>query len=415
MNSDKNQDEVYTPDFESGVFKKLIFALLKRGKIKKSTREAVWAQSKQKFIQAFTHPSVNPDCNYEILEMAGDSLVYSTVIQYIKARLPACDCAAGVRILTRIKIDWVSKQFLCSIAEKLGFWRFIHATMEMRNSKRKDLLEDVFEATLQAIYESMLEYKIAKDVKNGKRAAGQRSEVGLSFSVVDTLIRTIYDEIPICGNLPDTLCTDVNSVHNGCLQQNSALIYSMLVDAKTRLKEVFDNFRISSRFDPKNGRGGSVLQTEVTQISCECPSCVSGRTEHRRQQVVYFVCRRGRVIKLKRSGRKKAVASLLKDAQQLAAEEALEALLTQNIVGFMPVSYAQFCEPTPLHPHRQRWNDGSLAGFWANDSSNDGSVSWDSLDEDIQRTKIRTYKAKCCSCRFANCQDFSKKGKSKKR
>jgi len=208
--------------------------------------------------------------DYEQLELGGDSLVYSTVIQYLKARLPVCDSAAGVRILTRIKIDWVSKQFLCDIADKLGFWPYINATQEIRDTKRKDLLEDVFEATIQAIYESVLLYKMHKDLAKGARTAGQRSEPGLSYSVVCRLIWSIYDKIEICGNLPDTLNTDPASLHNGCMQQTTPLVYTMLVDAKTRLKEVFDNKKLARKFVAIPGkRNGQVLGEECEQqIQC---------------------------------------------------------------------------------------------------------------------------------------------------
>ena len=421
MSSKQKKGNEYTPpDYYGKGFRQLISSLLQRGKLKKSTIKAILETSLEKFIQAFTHPSVTelaeydedtPD--YEQLELGGDSLVYSTVIQYLKARLPVCDSAAGVRILTRIKIDWVSKQFLCDIADKLGFWPYINATQEIRDTKRKDLLEDVFEATIQAMYESVLLYKMQKDLAKGARSAGQRSEPGLSYSVVCRLIWSIYDKIEICGNLPDTLNTDLESLHNGCMQQTTPLKYTMLVDAKTRLKEVFDNKKLARKFMPIPGkRNGQVLGEECEQqIQCTCASCKAGTTDHKLTSCVYYVIKHdrktGRDVKifLRRKKSFQAIKSLKKDAQQVAAEEALQTLAKKGIVGFMPVSYAMFCPPEKTAHHRSRWEEGvSHISFWKNDSANTNDDPWESLDEQTQKLKLRSYRKKCCRCKFPNCQ-----------
>ncbi len=392
----KKPDEEYKPDFNGPGFKKLIFALLKRGKIKQATREEIWELSKDLFIQAFTHPSVNEDCNYEILEMAGDSIVYISVIQYLKSRLPACNCPAGVRILTRLKIDWVSKKMLFTKAESLGFWNFVHATIPVRNSERKSILEDVFEATLQAIFESVKIYKIQKTVKEGKAREGKPVDAGLAFSVITHLTRSLYDEIPICGKLPTTMCTDVHNIDNGYMQQTGSLDYALLVDPKTRLKELADVW------SHKLGK----IYTEVTEIEVG---------EYTQKQMRLYVKKKGREINLVRPGVTVKSASLQKDAHQLAAEEALEALHTQGIRRAMPPCYAKFCEPTPLHPHPQRWSPGLHLKFYARECALKGEqCDWESVPKDAQDLYIQRCKSKCCTCTFKNCQKFPRENKKRK-
>jgi transcriptional antiterminator len=62
------------------------------------------------------------------------------------SRFPQLKSSDGVNIVARLKIKYGSKGQLNMIGESLNFWPFISTDPEERIKRKKNLLEDVFEA-----------------------------------------------------------------------------------------------------------------------------------------------------------------------------------------------------------------------------------------------------------------------------
>jgi len=154
------------------------------------------------FKEAFTHFSSNNKINYEVYEQLGDITVNKFLVWYFHSRFPILHTTLGVKIVARLRINYGSKQFLASIAEKLGFWDYIILSSNelIPSSKKLSILEDVFEAFI-----GVTEYIIDKKI-----------HIGLGYISCYRLLSSIFDSIPIDFS------------------------YENLFDAKTRLKEIFD-------------------------------------------------------------------------------------------------------------------------------------------------------------------------------
>jgi dsRNA-specific ribonuclease len=154
------------------------------------------------YHQAFTHSSVNEHRNYEHFEQLGDVTVNKFTVWYFHRRFPHLSSKIGVKVVSRLRIKYCSKEILSLCAAKLGFLPFIRNT----DPKMDDttLLEDVFEAFI-GVTEFILDDRLAK---------------GIGWSCCYKILESIYDQIPI------------------------HLTYEHLFDAKTRLKELFDLFHL---------------------------------------------------------------------------------------------------------------------------------------------------------------------------
>jgi dsRNA-specific ribonuclease len=152
------------------------------------------------YQKAFTHVSFDPYNNYEVYEQLGDITVNKFLVWYFYQRFPSFHSTYGVKIVARLRIKYGSKQFLCSLAEKLGFWQMIRVAEAISPGKRMSILEDVFEAFI-----GVTEYII-----------DQRMHLGLGYMCCYKMLKSWLDVIPI----------DIS--------------YEQLFDAKTRLKELFD-------------------------------------------------------------------------------------------------------------------------------------------------------------------------------
>jgi dsRNA-specific ribonuclease len=157
------------------------------------------------FTQAFTHRTINSECNYEHLEFLGDVTLNKSIAWYLSRRYPQLNCPAGVKILTRLKINLISKKSFATIAKRLHFLEFISVDVDLRTKKMDKILEDVFEAFFGA-----LEYII--DIHIG---------VGLGYITCYSIIDAILSK------------------------EHISLEYNDLFDAKTRLKEIFDQYHES--------------------------------------------------------------------------------------------------------------------------------------------------------------------------
>ena len=182
-------------------FKALISSLLRKGGLKSKYIEMLTDPEAMKIYGcAFTSELVDPVNNYQVLEQVGDLSGNKFIVNYMYERFPHLDCAEGVKVVARLRINYGAKESFCEIARKLGFWEFISATNDLRQRKMKPLLEDVFEAFLGAT----------------ERILDSRKRVGVGYAIVHDILASIFNEMDI------------------------SLRYEDLYDAKTRLKELFD-------------------------------------------------------------------------------------------------------------------------------------------------------------------------------
>jgi dsRNA-specific ribonuclease len=233
-------------------FKDLIRMVLQKGKVKQKYIDELLSETNLKIYSIiFTDKTADPINNYEYYETLGDSTANNCIVWYLSRRFPQIFCAKCVKILARLKINYVSKTTFSSIAQTLNFWKFITASENERSTKMKPLLENVFEGFFGAT-------QLILDNKFG---------IGTGYAICYNIIKNIYDDIQI------------------------SLRYEDLFDAKTRLKELFDSEKIKSSLGPliyetvktpENmnetvvkagtliiGKGVSALKTNSEQIASE--------------------------------------------------------------------------------------------------------------------------------------------------
>lgn len=203
-----NTNEYEEPIIEYGLredLKPKIRSILQLGKLKEHYIDKLLDDDSMKiYNDVFTSKTADPDNNYEVYEQLGDVLAGSFIIWYMYRRFPQLKCPAGVKIVARLKINYGSRVTFFDIAEKLGFWKFITASQEEKMRRRKDLLEDTLEAFIGATA-FILDNKIRE---------------GVGYAIVYDILSSIFNDI------------------------NISLKYEDLYDAKTRLKEIFDHFKL---------------------------------------------------------------------------------------------------------------------------------------------------------------------------
>jgi dsRNA-specific ribonuclease len=151
-------------------FKTLITDLLKKGEVSENNIDLLLDQEGlSMFSQAFTHYTVDPVNNYELLETLGDQTANKCVLWYFSKRFPQIFCPQGSDIITRLKIKYIDEESFGEISNKLGFWDYISMTNDVREynnvpEDKKDawkphkILEDVFESFC-AVVEILLDKK----------------------------------------------------------------------------------------------------------------------------------------------------------------------------------------------------------------------------------------------------------------
>ncbi len=107
-------------------FKALIVTLLQKGNIKEKYIKILTDDDSMKIYGcAFTSELVDPANNYQVLEQVGDLTGNKFIVNYMYQRFPQLDCAEGVKVVARLRINYGAKESFCEIARKLGFWDFI--------------------------------------------------------------------------------------------------------------------------------------------------------------------------------------------------------------------------------------------------------------------------------------------------
>lgn len=112
------------------------------------------------FVRAFTAASFeqkDKDFNYECFEQMGDVSVNKSIVDYTYRKLGLTGDSKAVKVISKLKSRYGSRQGESEMAEALGFWQFVNASEEDKKINRKKLLEDIFEAFIGA-----LEYIVGK-------------------------------------------------------------------------------------------------------------------------------------------------------------------------------------------------------------------------------------------------------------
>jgi dsRNA-specific ribonuclease len=161
------------------------------------------------FNMAFTSSSVDEHNNYELFEQMGDATIGKFIVWSSYEKFPQFrGKPEAVEIVARMKINLGSKDTLAKIAEDIGIWPFISASEDLRNRSAKKLLEDVFEAFIGVIEFVVYDY-----------SDSNRSNPGLAYQIVYKLLCFLFEPYPL------------------------KIDYNVLVDAKNRLKGVFDQYK----------------------------------------------------------------------------------------------------------------------------------------------------------------------------
>ena len=184
------------------------------------------------FVQAFTHRSVDPSQNYEILELLGDAVLTFCILDYLVKRFPQLEDPSGkhVSTLSRLKINFVSKKIYGECARNLNFLPFIASDQLTRKEDDVSLLEDVFEAFARAVYKGLSQIEQI------------RTDMMISAGPILRMLTYIFD------------------------QKQISLEYEDLYDARSRLKELSE--KLSQQLAPidttrKYDRNGRIVFTSV--------------------------------------------------------------------------------------------------------------------------------------------------------
>lgn len=206
MDTTEKKQGYFLKDHRGKDFKELIIKILRHGCLKQKYIDILTSEeSLKEYAKAFTSDHIDQENNYQVAEQRGDVTVNKIIIVYMYNKFPQLNCAKGVQIVARLRINFGSRNFLAELARGLGMWPFILATNDLRQRKMKDLLEDVFEA-----FFGMTELIIDNYMYKTKKV------IGVGYSIVYKILSSILDK------------TDIS------------LRYEDLYDAKTRLKELFD-------------------------------------------------------------------------------------------------------------------------------------------------------------------------------
>jgi dsRNA-specific ribonuclease len=193
-------------------FKKFISSLLAKGNMtRKYINELLDEKAMDLYSIAFTNPTADSVNNYEFLEKIGDTTCNKAIIWYIYRKFPKLKLKPqGLMIFTKICHILQSNKTFSKIALDLGFQKFItHGMMRTKDGlyedimivKRNSVLEDCFEAFFGAT-----EFLI-----------DSISREGVGYAICNEIFKSMISNI----ELP-------------------SIQYENLVDAVTRLKELFD-------------------------------------------------------------------------------------------------------------------------------------------------------------------------------
>ena len=186
-------------------FKNLLSILLRKCCFPKEIIENILTEKNsyfKKYCTIFTHKSVDKQNNYEYYELLGDQSMNKIILYYLKYKFPFLSNNEGIKVLSRLKINLVSKDTYSVWARKLGILPFISCDVEILKKNQSSLLEDTLEAFC-GLTEEIADNEI-------------RGNSGMYF--ISKFIHELLDDTHI------------------------SLEYSSLYDSITRLKETFDKY-----------------------------------------------------------------------------------------------------------------------------------------------------------------------------
>lgn len=206
----------------------MIRTTLQRSHLKPNLIEKILTHTdaRRVYTQVFTHCTADPTHNYEYLEILGDATLNKCVVWYISKRFPQLACPDGVKIIARLKINLISKKTFAEFASRLEWWDYVTADEETKQTKKKKLLEDVFEAFF-----------------------------GATEMLIDSIVYPGYG-YAICYRIVASLFNEINI----------SLSYESLYDPITRLKEVFDYFKEIGTFKFESEKRDGFQHVSLYQV-----------------------------------------------------------------------------------------------------------------------------------------------------
>lgn len=133
-------------------FKDFLLELLQNTSLPYTSCQFLLSQKNvyEMYESVFTHRTFDINNCYEYYELIGDVLANHIIIYYLKERFPFLKNIEGVKTLSRLKINLVSKVFFSKWAKDLDFEKYISYDEETKLKQNTSVLEDVFEAFLGA-------------------------------------------------------------------------------------------------------------------------------------------------------------------------------------------------------------------------------------------------------------------------
>jgi len=264
------KEEIYFAD-RKDEFRNFIKSLLDRAKLKTKYLDVLLSDENMKqYGIAFTSITAHPTDNFEVYEQLGDVTANKFIVWYMYRRFPQLNCTEGVKIVARLRINYGAKQSFYERAEKLGFWKYITASVAERASNMRPLLEDVFESFV-GVTEFLLDSHF--------------DQIGIGNVMIYRFLQSVFDEMDI------------------------SLRYKDLIDAKTRIKELFDHFSELGVLDYSDVREDKIVTSTLYRI-------VNGTGRKKKTGGTRILLSRG-------------TGNLQAQAQQSAAASALQ-LLSKN-------------------------------------------------------------------------------------
>lgn len=104
------------------------------------------AEAYKIFERAFTHPDVNRNFHYEMLEFLGDSVIKAAFSIYIFQKYPEINEPGQISILNNYFLE---KEFFAGLSDKYGFTKYIR--VPSNREPTIDEREDIFESFAGAL------------------------------------------------------------------------------------------------------------------------------------------------------------------------------------------------------------------------------------------------------------------------
>ena len=181
VSSQEKEKLIYTGSRNQD-FKDMLYNVLQKSNIKHHYINVILSDDNMNiYNDVFTTQNADYSNNYEVYEQLGDVIANSFLVWYFYRRFPKLKCTDGVRVIARLRIKYSAKITFFQIADNLGFWPFITGTEDEKQTKKKDLLEDVFEAFIGATVNIL----------------DNNFKEGVGYSVIYQLLKNIFDKIPI--------------------------------------------------------------------------------------------------------------------------------------------------------------------------------------------------------------------------